>query len=149
MHISTYILGFIGPIIVSNSVKNMGEYGFLWPAFSHILVQRKFYQFVAIFTCDIRAFSNSLLRAIIPHNHLPFFKIFSNFVYFCPCFQTFCAFLTFFALFLKNCTHTLTFLNRPWVFILKSQCWQIYTSSHYFKYCVADVANNEFLLKLF
>ena len=30
-----------------------------------------------------RAFSSSLLHAIISHNHLPFFKIFSNFVHFC------------------------------------------------------------------
>ena len=35
----------------------------------------------------IRAFSSSLLRVIIARNNLPFFKIFSNFVYFCPIFQ--------------------------------------------------------------
>ena len=53
-----------------------------------------------------RACSISLLRAIITRNHLPFFKIFSNFVHFCPNLQTFCPFLTsltifcpFFALF--------------------------------------------------
>ena len=43
-----------------------------------------------------RAFSSSLLRAIIARNHLLFFKIFSNFVHFCPNFQIFCPFLTFF-----------------------------------------------------
>ena len=34
-----------------------------------------------------RAFSSSLLDAIIPRNHLPFFKIFSNLVHFCPNFH--------------------------------------------------------------
>ena len=47
-----------------------------------------------------RAFSSSLLRAIIAHNHLLFFKIFSNFVYFCPNFQIFCPFLPFLEIFL-------------------------------------------------
>ena len=46
-----------------------------------------------------RAFSSSLLRAIIAFNHLPFFKIFSNFVNFCPNFQIFCPFLSFFNIF--------------------------------------------------
>ena len=36
------------------------------------------------FCCNIRAFSSSLLRAIIARNLLPFFKLFSNFVHFCP-----------------------------------------------------------------
>ena len=35
---------------------------------------------------DIRAYPNSLLRAIIARNHLTFFKIFSN-VHFCPKFS--------------------------------------------------------------
>ena len=43
-----------------------------------------------------RAFSSSLLCAIVAHNHLPFFKIFSNIVHFCPNFQIFFLFLTFF-----------------------------------------------------
>ena len=43
----------------------------------------------------IRAYSSSLLCAIIAHNHLPIFKIFSNFVHFCPNFK-------YFALFWKN-----------------------------------------------
>ena len=38
----------------------------------------------------IRTFSSSLLCAIIARNHLLFFKIFSNFVHFCPVFQIFC-----------------------------------------------------------
>ena len=46
-----------------------------------------------------RAFSSSLLRAIVARSHLPFFKIFSNLVHFCPSFQMFCPFLTFFCLF--------------------------------------------------
>ena len=40
----------------------------------------------------IRAYSNSLMRVKIACNHLPFFKIFSNFVHFCPNFQIFCPF---------------------------------------------------------
>ena len=56
---------------------------------------------------------SSLLCAIILCNHLPFFKVFSNFVHFCPNYQIFCPFLPFFAFFLKNCTYALTFQNRP------------------------------------
>ena len=43
----------------------------------------------------VRAYSSSLLYAIIIYNHLPFFKIFSDFVDFCPNFQIFFPFLTF------------------------------------------------------
>ena len=50
-----------------------------------------------------RVYSSSLLHVIITGNHLPFFKIFSNFVYFCSNFQIFCPFSMFFALFLKSC----------------------------------------------
>ena len=56
-----------------------------------------------------KAYSSSLLRAIIACNHLPFFKIFSNFVRFCPNLQKVYPFQNFFALFLKNLTHALTF----------------------------------------
>ena len=42
-----------------------------------------------------RAYSSNVLYVIIAHNHLPFFKIFSNFVHFCPNFQIFCPFSTF------------------------------------------------------
>ena len=48
----------------------------------------------------LRAFSNSLFRAIITHNHMPFFKIFYNFVHFCPNFQIFCPFWPFLNIFL-------------------------------------------------
>ena len=51
--------------------------------------------------CSFRTFSSSLLHVIIAHNHLPFFKIFSNFAHFCPNFQIFCPFLTFFCPFLS------------------------------------------------
>ena len=37
----------------------------------------------------VKAYSSSLLCVIIAHNHLPFFKIFWNFVHFCPNFQIF------------------------------------------------------------
>ena len=36
------------------------------------------------------------------HTRLPFFKIFSNFVHFCPNFQIFCAFLSFIYPFMKK-----------------------------------------------
>ena len=36
-----------------------------------------------------RAYSSSLLSVIIAHSHLPFLKIFSSFVHFCPNFQIF------------------------------------------------------------
>ena len=45
---------------------------------------------------EIRSYSRSLTWAIIARNHLPFFKMFSNFVHFCPNFQIFCLFLPFF-----------------------------------------------------
>ena len=45
-----------------------------------------------LFNFLCRAYSDSLLRAIISRNHLLLFKIFSNFVHFCPNFQMFCSF---------------------------------------------------------
>ena len=50
----------------------------------------------------VKAYSSTLLHAIITHSHLPFFKIFWNVVHFCPSFQFFSHFQRFFALFLKN-----------------------------------------------
>ena len=41
-----------------------------------------------------RAFSISLLHAIIAHNHLPFLKIFSNYAHFCPFFSNILSFFT-------------------------------------------------------
>ena len=43
-----------------------------------------------------RTYSISLLCAIIARNHMPFFKIFSDFIHFCPNFQIFCLCLLFF-----------------------------------------------------
>ena len=51
-----------------------------------------------------RAYPRCFMHAIVARMRLPFFKIFSNFVHFCPNFQIF-----FFFLFLKNCTHALAF----------------------------------------
>ena len=53
-------------------------------------------QFLWVF--PIRVCSSSLLHAIITCNHLPFLKIFLNFVHFCPNFQIFSPFLTIFSL---------------------------------------------------
>ena len=44
----------------------------------------------------LRAYSSSLLRAIIALNHQPFFKIFSNAVHFRQIFQILCPFLPLF-----------------------------------------------------
>ena len=55
-------------------------------AFVHILVN--FFNYIYIY---IRAYSSSLMCAIIACNCLPF-EIFSNFVYFCPNFQIFSPF---------------------------------------------------------
>ena len=46
------------------------------------------------FTC--RAYSSSFMHAIVAHMRFPFFKVFSNFVHFCPNFQMFCPFCPFF-----------------------------------------------------
>ena len=50
-------------------------------------------------------YSSSLVPSITACNHLPFFKMFSNFVHFCPNFQIFCPFFCP----LNNRTHVLTF----------------------------------------
>ena len=58
-------------------------------SWSHITFLHKSYN--KVFD-KIKAFSSSLLPAIIARNHLPFLKIFSNFVHFCLYFQIFCPF---------------------------------------------------------
>ena len=87
-------------------------------SYSKALSKVKGYKMITsqIVPSKARAFCSSLLCAIIACSHLPFFKIFSNFVHFCPNFQIFCPFLPilnifmpFFALFLKYYTHALTF----------------------------------------
>ena len=50
------------------------------------------------------AFSSSLRRGIVTHNHLPFFTTFANLVHFCPNF------------------HILPFLNIFWPFLWKITC---------------------------
>ena len=57
-----------------------------------------------------RTYSCSLLHLIIICNHLPSFKVFSNFVHFCPNFQIICPFLPFFCPFsekLRTCPYFL------------------------------------------
>ena len=44
------------------------------------------------------AFSSCFMYLILVHMRLPFFKVFLNFVHFCPNFLIFCTFLPFFAL---------------------------------------------------
>ena len=61
-----------------------------------------------------RAYPSCFMHAIVARMRLPFFNIFSNFVHFCSNFQIFCPFFAFFfffffTLFMKNCTHALTF----------------------------------------
>ena len=63
-----------------------------------------------------RAYSSYFMHAIVTRVRLPFFKLFSNFVHFPPNFQIFCPFLSFLALFLKNCMQPL--LSRIGLVIL-------------------------------
>ena len=59
-----------------------------------------------------RAFSSRLLYEIVARNHVPFFKISSNFVHFCPNFQFFAHFKHFFAFFWKiTCMSLLSRIN--------------------------------------
>ena len=60
-----------------------------------------------------RAYSTSLSRAIIARNHLPFFKIFSNFIHFCPNFQIICSSLPFFCPFSEKSHACPYFLEIP------------------------------------
>ena len=50
----------------------------------------------------LRTYSSSVLHAIIICNQQPFFKIFLNFVHFCPNFKIFCPFSTFLCPFLEK-----------------------------------------------
>ena len=98
-----------------------------------------------------RTLSSSLLRAITARNHLPFLKIFSNFVHFCPNFQILCPFFnTFLPFFWKiacmpllsrtdpgyqiNCfikcikVQTKYFLPKRSYLLVKSQFWFVKTS---------------------
>ena len=49
-----------------------------------------------------RAYSSCFMHVIVARMRLPFFKLFSSFVYFCPNFQTNYFFLTWFCPFSKN-----------------------------------------------
>ena len=66
-----------------------------------------------------RTYSSCLTHSIVTCMRLPVFKIFLKFVHFCPNFQIFCLFLPFFFFFLKNCTHALTFQNKPYLYYNK------------------------------
>ena len=68
----------------------------------------------------VRAYSSSLLHVIITHNHLLFFKIFWNFVHFCPNSQIFFPISIFLGSFSeKSQLLPFTFENRPWVYLLE------------------------------
>ena len=88
-------------ILFSNVFRSYRNETLIWPliwnrAYSEAVVQRcsekrcswKIHK--AVF-----AYSSSLLREIIARNHM-LLQIFSNLVYFCPNFQIFCPFLSFF-----------------------------------------------------
>ena len=53
-----------------------------------------------------RVYSSSLLCSIVGRNRLPFFKIYSNFVHFCPNSQMFCPFFNISVLFFWKITPT-------------------------------------------
>ena len=93
--------------------------------------------------CSNRAYSQSLLHAIIMCNYLPFFKIFSHFVHFCPNYQIFCPFLPFlifFALFLSfsEKLHTCPYFLE-WA--LSSVCFPFHhgtSTRRVFKFCICN-----------
>ena len=61
-----------------------------------VIAETKFTNYsVNIFCATYKAYSSSLLHMIIACNHLPLFKIFSNFIHFCPNFQIFSPFSRF------------------------------------------------------
>ena len=59
----------------------------------------------------VRAYSSSLLHAIITQKHLLFFKIFSSFVHFCSNFQIFFPFSTFLCPFSEK-SQPMPFISR-------------------------------------
>ena len=69
-----------------------------------------------------KAFSSSLLHAITTRNHLPFFKIFSNLIYFCPNFEIFCPFLTFFSPFFWKIARTSLLSRTDLRELVKGSC---------------------------
>ena len=71
-----------------------------------------------ILSYAIRAYSSSLLRAIIACNYLPIFEIFLNFVCFCPNCQIFCPFSTFLCPFLKKSHPCPYFLEQALAIVL-------------------------------
>ena len=76
---------------------------------SVVITKKKGKQYVS------RAFSSSLLHAIMACNHLPFFKIFSNFVHFCTKFQIFCPFCSFLPFYWKiACMPLLSRIGPGW-----------------------------------
>ena len=50
----------------------------------------------------IRVYSSCLMHTIVARVRLPFFKIFSNFLHFCPSFQMICPFVPFLCPFLQK-----------------------------------------------
>ena len=74
--------------------------------FVHIYAQSVLTEFYGIIKSIVWAFFSISLHAMITRYHLPFCKIFSNFVYFCPdlqilrrffaLFKIFCSFFAFF-----------------------------------------------------
>ena len=65
--------------------------------------RKHFYMMLLYVWC--RPYSSYFMHAIAACMRLPFFKIFSNFVHFCPNFQIFCPFLLFFCPFSEK-SHT-------------------------------------------
>ena len=93
------------------------------------------------------SFSSSWLNAIIACNHLPFFKIFSNFVLFCPNFQIFCPFSPFFnifwsfgALFLKITRMPLLSRICPDYFSISFYGSELLCSQSFWWFCLSKCA---------
>ena len=67
--------------------------------------------------------SSCFMQVIVAHMRLPFFKIFSNFVHFCPKFKIFCPFFTF-----SEKLHTRPYFLEQALYKLFSCIWVAFSS---------------------
>ena len=72
-----------------------------------------------------RAYSSCFMHAIVACMRLPFFKLLSNFVHFCPNFQIFCPFHSFLPFFWKITLMSLLSRIGPDMDMRKSVFWHI------------------------
>ena len=88
------------PLCYANNDGDKG-YGKFYLLYCSSCVKNRLPVYLEKHKDKLMAYSSSLFHAIITYNHLPFSKVFSNFIQLCPNFQIFCPFLPFF----WNCMH--------------------------------------------